>query len=78
MGILEIVYSITGFGGVALLIWAVRSVKRWGAADSKRKEAEKDKAQVEKKLKDVRNVKKITDNISRDKSKRVRIRDKYR
>lgn len=43
MGIAEIVYSFFGLSGVALLIWATRSIKRWGAADAKREEAEKDR-----------------------------------
>jgi len=78
MGILEIVYSIAGFGGVALLVWAVRSIKKWGAADSKRKEAEKAQVVAERQLKEIRDVKKIHDTIKLNNDERVRIRDKYK
>lgn len=40
---MEILYSFMGFGGLAVLIWVVRSIKRWGAADAKKAEAEKER-----------------------------------
>lgn len=43
MGISEVLLSVAGLGGLAVLIWAVRSVKRWGAAEYKQQQAEKDR-----------------------------------
>lgn len=37
---MEILYSIFGVGGLAILIWVVRSIKRWGAADARAERAE--------------------------------------
>lgn len=38
-------YSFLGLGGLALLIWVVQSIKAWGVADLKEKEAEADAVQ---------------------------------
>lgn len=68
---IEALYALGGFGALAVLVWAVRSIKRWGAAKYKLDEAEK-------KLEGIENAKKIHDRVSRDNDFRKLVRDKFR
>jgi hypothetical protein len=69
--VIEIIYAVGGLSVFAVLVWAVRSIKRWGASDYKRNDAEK-------KLKGVRDAKKIKDRLAIDSDYRKRVRDKFR
>ena len=44
---IEVLYSLLGIGGLAVLIWCIRSVKRWGAAEYKEDAAIKQREAAE-------------------------------
>lgn len=71
---IELVYSLFGISGLALLVWAVRSVKRWGAANYAEKIAKEKQQAVEKQLEEIRDVKEIEERLRRDAAYRHRVR----
>jgi len=40
---LSYLYAFLGVGATATLIWIVKSIKRWGAAESKKEHAERER-----------------------------------
>lgn len=64
---IEALYALGGLGGIAVLVWIVRSIKRWGAAEHKHNQAVKDKDNANKQ------ARKWAD--ARTKSTVVRLRD---
>lgn len=71
MAISSVLYSLFGLGGLAALIWVVRSIKAWGNAEYKKEEAEED-------LKGIRDAKDIHNRIDTDPAYRDRVRDHFR
>lgn len=55
MSITAFLYSILGLGGLAALIYVVRSIKQWGAADIKTEQAEKERDDANENAKDLAN-----------------------
>lgn len=75
---LEALYAFGGLGGLAILIWVVRSIKRWGAAEHKLAQSEKEKKTLQQDVENIKDAKAIHDRVERDPAYRDNVRDLYR
>lgn len=70
---IELFYALGGLGGLAILIWVVRSIKRWGASEHKLNQAVKDKDHANKEAKKWSNARTVSTVVRlRDHAKRKR------
>lgn len=75
---IELFYALGGLGGLAILIWITRSIKRWGAAEHKLAQSEKEKTVLHKQVEIIKDAKTIHDRVERDPAYRDNVRDLYR
>jgi len=71
-----ILYSLLGLGGSGLLIWAVFSIRKWGAAEAEKKQAEKDRDNAQENAERLANrPRNLTDRVIRLREWRDKLKD---